>query len=194
MSLYETIIKRRSIRRFKSISVPYKVLERCVNAARLAPSAGNLQPGEYISVDEEHLLHEVFATLKWASYISPRGNPPPSERPKAYIVVLINRNVRAEGFEYDIGAAVENIILVALEKGLGACCIGSINRDKLRGILKVPSHYEIALVVALGYPNESPVEEEFKGSIKYWKDESGTLHIPKRRLRDILHRNTFKTA
>ena len=50
------------------------------------------------------------------------------------------------------------------------------------------------IVVSSNDPNESPVEEEFKGSIKYWKDENGTLHIPKRRLRDILHRNTFKTA
>ena len=58
-------------------------------------------------------------------------------------------------------------------------------------ILNVPSSYTIALVVALGYPNESPVEEEFKGSIKYWKDESNVLHVPKRKLGDILHRNSF---
>lgn len=46
MNLYETIIKRRSIRRFKDMPVPYEVLEKCVNAARLAPSAANLQPCE----------------------------------------------------------------------------------------------------------------------------------------------------
>ena len=53
MNLYETIIRRRSIRRFKDMPVPYGVLEKCVNAARLAPSAANLQPLEYIVVDEE---------------------------------------------------------------------------------------------------------------------------------------------
>lgn len=191
MNLYETIIRRRSIRRFKDMPVPYEVLERCVNAARLAPSAANLQPCEYIVVDEEHLSDEVFDTLKWAGYIEPRGDPPLGEIPRAYIVVLINRNIRVNGFEYDVGMAVENILLTALEEGLGGCCIGSIDRDKLMQFLKVPGHYTIALVVALGYPNESPVVEEFEGAIKYWKDESNVLHVPKRKLGDLLHRNSF---
>jgi nitroreductase len=191
MTFYEAIIKRRSIRRFKDMPIPYKILKKCVNAARLAPSAANLQPLEYIVVDEEHLLGIVFDTLKWANYISPRGNPPPGERPRAYIVVLINSNVRADGFEYDVGLAVGTIILVALEEGLGTCCIGSIDRAKLMEILNVPRGYKIALVVALGYSNESPVEAEFGGSIKYWQDESNVLHVPKRKLGDILHRNSF---
>jgi nitroreductase len=171
--------------------IPYKILNNCVNAARLAPSAANLQPLEYIVVDEEHLLDIVFDTVKWANYISPRGNPPPRERPRAYIVVLINSNVRADGFEYDVGLAVGTIISVALEEGLGTCCIGSIDRAKLMEILNVPDHYTIALVVALGYPNESPIAEEFERSIKYWQDESNVLHVPKRKLGDILHRNGF---
>ena len=191
MNLYEAIVARRSIRRFKNIPVSYEALERCVNAARLAPSGANLQPWEYIIVDEERLLNEVFGTLKWAGYITPRGDPPPGERPKAYVVALVNKNIRAEGFEYDIGAAIENMMLIALEDGLGACCIGSIDTDRLRELLKIPDHYAVALVVALGYPNETPEVEEFRGSVKYWKDETGTFHIPKRRLRDILHRNTF---
>ena len=191
MTFSETLIKRRSIRCFKAMPIPYAVLDKCVDAARLAPSAANLQPLEYIIVDEEHLLDSVFDTLKWANYISPRGNPPPGERPRAYIVVLINSNVRADGFEYDVGLAVGSIISVALEEGLGTCCIGSIDRAKLMEILKVPDHYTIALVVALGYSNESPIVEDFEGSIKYWKDESNVLHVPKRKLEDILHRNMF---
>ena len=191
MTIYETIIKRRSIRRFKDMPVPYKILDKCVDAARLAPSAANLQPLEYIVVEEEQLLDTVFDTLKWANYISPRGNPPPRERPRAYIVVLNNSSVRADGFEYDVGLAVGSILLVALEEGLGTCCIGSIDRAKLLEILNVPDHYTIALVVALGYPNESPIADEFSGSIKYWKDESNVLHVPKRKLGDILHRNMF---
>ncbi len=136
----------------------------------------------------------MFDTLKWANYISPRGNPPQGERSRSYIVVLKNRNIRADGFEYDVGLAVGAIILVALEESLGTCCIGSIDRAKLMEILNVPSGYEIALVVALGYPNESPVEEEFSGSIKYWQDESNVLHVPKRELGDILHRNGFASS
>ena len=192
MTFYETIIKRRSIRRFKDMPVPYIILKKCVNAARLAPSAANLQPLVYIVVDEQHLLDIVFGTLKWANYISPSGNPPPGERPRAYIVVLNNSNVRADGFEYDVGLAVGSILLVALEEGLGTCCIGSIDRAKLMEILRVPDHYTIALVVALGYPNERPIAEEFAGSIKYWQDENNVRHVPKRKLRDILHKNRFR--
>jgi len=61
-------------------------------------------------------------------------------------------------------------------------------------ILNVPSGYTIALVVALGYPNESPIAEEFSGSIKYWQDESNILHVPKRKLEDILHGNSFASS
>jgi hypothetical protein len=61
-------------------------------------------------------------------------------------------------------------------------------------ILNVPSGYEIALVVALGYPNESPIAEDFEGSIKYWQDESNVLHVPKRKLEDILHRHSFASS
>ena len=192
MTFYETIIKRRSIRRFKDMPIPYEILNKCINAARVAPSAANLQPLEYVVVDGEQLLDIVFDTLKWANYISPSGNPPPGERPRAYIVVLNNSNIRTDGFEYDVGLAVGSILLVALlEEGLGTCCIGSIDRAKLMEILNVPSNYKVALVVALGYSKESPIEEEFEGSIKYWQDESNVLHVPKRKLGDILHRNGF---
>jgi hypothetical protein len=46
-------------------------------------------------------------------------------------------------------------------------------------------------VVALGYPAEEPVVEDLEDSVKYWKDESGRLHVPKRRLQDVIHFNRF---
>ena len=62
MSTYELALKRRSIRRFKNVAIPYEILEKCVNAARLAPSGGNLQPLEFIIVDDEQLLAKMFDT------------------------------------------------------------------------------------------------------------------------------------
>ena len=88
MDVYEVAVSRRSIRRFKDIPVPHQILGRCVNAARLAPSAANLQPLEYIVVNDDRLLAEVFATLGWAAYIRPAGDPPEGKRPKAYIVIV----------------------------------------------------------------------------------------------------------
>ncbi len=192
MGTYEIALKRRAIRRFKNIPIPYEILEKCVDAARLAPSAANRQPLEYIIVDDEQLLPKVFDTLKWAAYIRPAGDPPLAHRPTAYIVVLIKRGVGYKNMEnFDAGLAVENMILVALEEGVGSCCNASINIDGLRELLNIPEDYIISLVLALGYPDESPVVEEFRESPKYWKDKDNVLHVPKRRLKDVLRRNNF---
>lgn len=191
MSIYETAITRRSIRRFRDIPVPHEILERCVNAARLAPSAANLQPLEYLVVDDSQLLPEVFSTLKWAAYIRPRGDPPQGKRPRAYIVILKKKDIGMPSSVYDVGAAMENMILVGLEAGIGSCPIVSIDREKLSTILNIPGDYEIPLVLALGYPDESPVEEPFSGSVKYWKDDDDVLHVPKKKLEAVLHWNAF---
>ena len=191
MGIYEVAISRRSIRRFKDTSIFRENLERCVNAARLAPSAANLQPLEYIIVDDDQLLAQVFSTLRWAACISPAADPPQGSRPKAYIIILKNRDVGVPSSVYDVGAAMENMILVALEEGIASCPIASVDRDRLRGILNIPGDYEIPLVLALGYPDESPVVESFDGSVKYWKDEDSVLHVPKKKLEMVLHWNTF---
>lgn len=182
---------RRTIRRFKKRKVPYSILESCVEAARMAPSGANMQPCEYLIVDDEALLPQVFSTLKWAGYIAPKGDPPSGEEPTAYIVILINRQKRPQGGNHDVGIAAAYISLVAFEKGLGSCLLGSVDRDRLRQMLRVPDHCEIDLVVALGYPNESPVAEELSNSVKYWKDEGSVLHVPKRKLADILYHNHY---
>jgi nitroreductase len=161
MGIYEIAISRRAVRRYKDIIIPRELLERCVNAARLAPSAGNLQPLEYIVVSDELLLSEVYATLRWAVYIRPLGDPPEGKRPKAYIIMLKNTKGSVPETLYDIGAAMENIILVALAEGVASCPFASVDRNKIKSIFGIPENYEIPLVIALGYPDESPVEEPF---------------------------------
>jgi hypothetical protein len=86
---------------------------------------------------------------------------------------------------HDAGAAIENLLLAAWEKGLGGCWIASIDRDRLRTILNVPEHLDIDSVISLGYPAEQPVGEEMTDSVKYYLDDDDTLHVPKRRLADI---------
>jgi nitroreductase len=107
----------------------------------------------------------------------------------AYIFPLVNLSVREKGYENDVGAAVENMILAAWEAGVGSCWLISVERPKLAVILRIPEGYRIDSVLALGYPAESPVVEDLKDSVKYWKDEHGVLHVPKRRLGDVLHFN-----
>lgn len=191
VSVSDIILSRRTVRRFKPISVDRSILEKLVNAGRFAPSAGNLQPLEFIAVDDGEVCRAVFPCLRWAAYITPRGNPQPGQEPMAYIVTLVNLAVREKGFEYDIGAAMENMILAAREEGLGSCWLLSVDREKLAEILNVPREYRIDCVLALGYPAESPVAEEFTGSVKYWQDAEGVLHVPKRPLRSVFCINRF---
>jgi len=146
---------------------------------------------EYLIVDDDQLLSQVFSTLGWAAYIRPAGDPPQGKRPRAYIIILKNRDVGVPSSVYDVGAAMENMILVALEEGIASCPIADVDRDKLGRIMHIPGDYEIPLVLALGYPDESPVEESFNGSVKYWKDEKGVLHVPKKNLEMVRHWNTF---
>jgi nitroreductase len=191
MNVYEAVIKRRTIRRFKQDPISFEILEKIVNAGRLAPSGANLQPVECVVADIPDLVVKVFETLAWAGYISPAGNPPEGQRPVAYIIVLTNNNKNEGDCVRDVAAAIENMILVALEEGIGSCWLGSIDRVKLKSILKLPEHINIDSVVALGYSDESPQVEEMKDSVEYWKDEIGVLHVPKRSLGDVLFYNEY---
>jgi len=188
---YDLIAGRRTIRSFKPEPVAGELLERLVDAGRLAPSAANLQPLEFIVVDEAGLKAEVFSCLKWAAYIAPAGDPQPGKEPAAYIVTLANSKIREKMFEYDIGAAMENMTLAALAEGVGSCWMLSIDRDKLRAALGVPEEYRIDSVLALGYPAEEPAAEVMGESCRYWKDAEGRLHVPKRALASVLHVNRF---
>ena len=190
-SVYDVIAGRRTIRRFKAEPVAGDLLERLVDVGRLAPSAANLQPLEFIVVDEAGLKAEVFPCLKWAAYIAPAGNPGPGEEPAAYIVTLANTKVREKMFEYDIGAAMENMTLAALAEGVGSCWMLSIDRDRLRAVLGVPEDYKVDSVLALGYPAEEPAAEVMGESCRYWKDAEGRLHVPKRALASVIHFNRF---
>ena len=185
MNVYDAIMKRRSIRRFKQKPVSSEILKKLVNAGRLAPSGANLQPCEYIIIQDEELVNKTFDTLKWAGYIAPEGNPKEGEQPVAYIVVLLNREKIATVGERDAAAAIENIILTAMEENIGTCWIGSIDRTSLKKILNISDKCEIDSVVALGYPNESPKAVHMKDSIKYWKDVEGVLNVPKRSIEDV---------
>ena len=90
-------------------------------------------------------------------------------------------------FRY-VGTAARTIMLAAAERGLGGCMLGSIHREQLSTVLVLPEKYEIQLVLAIGYPAESIVLEplEQNGDTRYWRDEQGIRHVPKRSLKDIV--------
>jgi nitroreductase len=188
---YDLIISRRTIRRFKPLPVPRDVLEGAVNAGRLAPSAANLQPLEFVAVDDEAVRKEIFPCLRWAAYIAPAGTPRPGEEPMAYIVTLVNTAVREKGYEYDAGAAIENMILAAWAEGVGSCWLISVDKEKVHAIIGAPPTHKVDAVLAFGYPAEEPLAEDYTDSPKYWRDESDRHHVPKRPLAKVLHINRF---
>lgn len=188
--VYKAIISRRTIRRFKQEPIDRNVLKKLINAARVAPSAANLQPLEYFIVDKKELCSKVFETLGWAGYIKPKWIPDEIERSTAYIIILVRENI-SKYSQWDVGLSAENIMLAAEEENIGSCMLLNIKREQLREILKIPESLRIDSVIALGYKFETSVMEEMKDSIKYWRDEKEVLHVPKRKLVDIMHINEF---
>ena len=199
MDVYEAAVKRRAIRRFEDRPVSYDILEKCVDAARLAPCGRNHQVCEYIIVDDADVLPGVFDNIGGSAKLPPeKGGPLPANRPKAYIIILINKALEDEADAnrrrvtlYDVGIAAENILLVALEQGIGTCPILMFDESGLKRVLNIPDSHDVALVIAMGYPAESPVTEVSDGPVDLWIDSQGVRHVPKRKLEDITHRNKF---
>ena len=189
MNIYKVIINRRTIRKFQQRKIKRDILKNCLNAARLAPSAANLQPLEYILIAKKENVAKIFKCIQWAGYLK-NGAPQKRERPVAYIVIISNNKINKKP-EYDVGLAVGNIIFTAFEKGVATCPIGSLDRSKLFKILNIPKNYSIELAIALGHPKQKSFQEEFKGDIRYWLDEKNNLHVPKRKLKDIIHQEKF---
>jgi len=105
---------------------------------------------------------------------------------------LGNKKIAREYFvPYDAGAAAQNIMLTAWERGIGSCWMKAIDYKKISKVLKVPKGFIVDSLISLGYKDESPVIYPTKKSIRYHKDKKGKLHVPKRKLSSILHYNKF---
>lgn len=193
MGVYSTILKRRTIRCFQEKTVPFSLLKKCVNAARLSPNARNTQPLEFVVVNDKEQVARMNEAVYFGGTVKQNGRKR-GEEPKAFIVIVANKEKMDEKYiGMDVGIAVEAIALTALEAGLGSCMQGAIERERIKGILGISNNFLVPLVIALGYPKEKPKAEIAKdGNIDYWVDEKGTLNIPKRPLEEVLHKNRFQ--
>jgi len=186
--LKSLIQKNRSYRRFyEDKKISERTLKSLIELARLSASSANLQPLKFFLSSTLETNKKIFPFLKWAGYLKDWPGPAKGERPSAYIVIMGDAGI-SRSFGYDAGIAAQSILLGAVEKGLGGCMIGSIEKEKLRNSLKIPGHLEILLVIALGKPREKVVIETVgkNGDIKYWRDRKGVHHVPKRALKDII--------
>lgn len=178
----------RSYRRFiESSRIGKKVLLKLVNLVRQSASGANLQPLKFILSNTPEKNRRIFPSLSWAGYLKEWTGPAEGERPAAYIIILGDSEL-AKSFQYDAGIASQSITLGAAELGLGACLVGSINRERLREEFSIPERYQILLVIALGKPAEQVVLEDLGPGedIEYWRDEKDRHHVPKRALEETI--------
>jgi nitroreductase len=184
----DLVLKCRSYRRFyEEIAVDNKTLKELVDFARLSASAVNRQPLKYIISGARDKNALIFSTLHWAGTLKTWPGPAEGERPAAYILILGDKEIGAS-FGMDPGIAAQTILLGAVEKGLGGCMLGAVDREDLRKLLNIPPRYEISLVIALGKTKEKIILETMNpgDSYDYWRDNDEVHHVPKRKLADII--------
>jgi nitroreductase len=192
MGIKELITRSRSYRRFhQDASIDPETLRELIDLARLSPSGSNAQALKFILSSDSRQNALIFPHLAWAGYLRDWPGPSEGERPSAYIIILGDKDIQ-DSFGVDHGIAAQSIMLGAAELGLGGCMIGSINKSGLRDTLQIPGQFEILLVLALGKPNEKVVLEPADpgGDIKYWRDEKGIHHVPKRSLDELIISDT----
>jgi nitroreductase len=188
-SFFELVLKNRSYRKFdEKFSLSEKILRELVFTARHTASAANLQPLRYRLVFDESEKEKVFKNLAWAAYLKDFDGPEKGQRPGGYIVVLKDCSFGGHHFMFDAGISSQTILLDAVSRGLGGCMIASFDKKKILSELKIKENFEPVLVLALGKPDEKCIIEdaENKDEIKYYRDEKGIHHVPKRELDDIL--------
>ncbi len=180
--LKDLILKNRSYRRFyQETVVELDTLKELVDLARLSASGSNKQALKFAICSDPERNAQVFSNIGLA------GNPGKEEAPTAYIIILGDTKI-SKGFGCDHGIAAQSILLGAVEKGLGGCMVGTINREKLVEVLGLAPHYEILLVLAMGRPKEKVVIEDIgqDGATQGSWDDEGVRHVPKRLLSDLI--------
>jgi nitroreductase len=178
----------RSYRRFdESHLIDGGTLRELVQLAQYSPTGNNMQPLKFWLSNTPEMNAKIYPHLGWAGSLANWHGPEEGERPSAYIIILGDREIQLN-FGVDHGIAAQSIMLGAVEKGLGGCMIGSARRKALAADLGIPDRFQILLVLALGKPVETVVTEPIEpgGDIKYYRDEDGVHHVPKRSLEDLI--------
>ena len=163
-SVFEVIKSRRSIRKYQDRPVEREKIEQCIEAARLAPSAENVQPWRFIIIDDTE-LRDKFAQQVFSGIYAPMRFV---KKAPVIIIILAKPDLIAnrigkqiQGIHYyfvDIGISGEHLALQAHELGMGTCWIGWFNPRKVRKFFNIPKSYKVASLMTLGYPAEEKSE------------------------------------
>ncbi len=164
---FEKLVKgRRSIRRYIQMPVEREKILKCIEAARLAPSADNVQPWRFVIIDDpeikERFASEVFSGIYFPSRFATKA--------PVLIIILSRPDILANQLGkqiqkihfhlIDIGIAGEHIVLQAEELGIGTCWIGWFNMRKARKFFKLPRKYKVVSLISMGYYEKKPSKEK----------------------------------
>jgi nitroreductase len=161
VSFLDLVKKRRSVRKYLERPVPREAVVRCLEAARLSPSACNSQPWRFLVLDDPELKSRLsdsaFSGIH--SINSFAGKAP------VLVVIVTERSSFASslgscfrGVQYsliDIGIAGEHFILQAEEEGLGTCWLGWFNEKEVKKVLGLTRNSRVDVIISLGYPVET---------------------------------------
>jgi nitroreductase len=151
VEFYEALRQRTSVRSYSSEAVPEDVLERVLEAVRIAPSANNQQPWRLILVQEAETRAKLARLCFGQSWIADA----------AIVVVACGVPTRggiggyASSRLVDVAIAVDHLTLAAAAEGLGTCWIGAFDNDGLKELLGIPAEADVVAVTPLGYPQSA---------------------------------------
>ncbi|WP_424357443.1 nitroreductase family protein [Methanocella sp. MCL-LM] len=163
MEVSEAIGSRRSIRRYKNDSIPPEFVDKILQAGQLAPSAGNLQGREFIVVQDSTTKDRLSDAALKQRFV--RDAP-------VCIVVCTNlpRTKNKYGSRADLyvlqdtAASVMNMMLQAVDLGLGTCWVGAFEENRVSEILKLPQGIRPVAIIPVGVPDEVPDMPERLGA------------------------------
>lgn len=158
----ESIYRRRSVRSFKQKSIPKSMLYEIIRAGTMSPASGNMQPWEFIVIDNEETKKRVVEQT-FSGFYSNESNQ--QEWIKSAGVILVactnfKRTVARYGSlaykwaPLDTASAVQNILLTSSELGLASCWVGGFREDELKKLLHIPSYVKPIGLIPIGYSNQ----------------------------------------
>jgi nitroreductase len=144
MDVFEAIQKRKSNRNYETTKIPKETLEKLLEAARLSPSAKNIQPWHFIIVTDTE-KRTVLSKGVFAKFL----NDAP-----VVIVLCGDQKASPDWYVVDVALAGENMVLAATAEGLGTCWVGSFDEKNVKTLLGVPDNLRVVALLAVGYSVE----------------------------------------